>query len=55
MRKAAADGDLESFSKGIKIGSMTDEDVKELFNEVRKGLAMEMMGGKRKTRRKSLR
>ena len=56
LRKAAASGDIEAFSKGVKIGSMTDEDVKELFNAVRKGLAMEMMGGKRKrkTRRKSL-
>ena len=56
VRKAAASGKLEAFSKGVKIGSMTDEDVKELFNEVRKGLALVMMGGKRKrkTCRKNL-
>ena len=55
MRKAALRGDVDFFKKGVKIGSMTDEDVVELMNQVRAGLGFPPFagkGGKRRNTRK---
>ena len=51
MRKAALRGDVDFFKKGVKIGSMTDEDVIELMNLVRAGLGFPPFAGKGGNRR----
>jgi hypothetical protein len=55
MRKAALRGDVDFFSRGVKIGTMTDEDVIDLMNLVRAGLGFPSLtgkGGKRRNTRK---
>lgn len=51
MRKAALRGDVDFFGKGVKIGSMTDEDVIDLMNLVRAGLGFPSFAGKGGNRR----
>lgn len=51
MRKAALRGDVDFFKRGVKIGTMTDEDVIDLMNLVRAGLGFPPFTGKGGNRR----
>ena len=51
MRKAALRGDVDFFKRGVKIGTMTDEDVIVLMNLVRAGLGFPPFTGKGGNRR----
>lgn len=54
MRCAAVEGRLDDFSVGVKIGGMTDTDVKILMNTIRTelGYAAVASGGKRRSTRR---
>ena len=54
MREAAIAGNVEAFTRGVKIGNMTDEDALNLMNEIRLSLeypAVVKGGAKAKTRK----
>jgi hypothetical protein len=55
MRQAAVKGDLNAFKAGVLIGDMTEQDAKELMNQIREGLGYEAMTGGRIHRAKTRR
>ena len=55
MRKAAVAGDLATLAGGIKFGSVTDDDVKRVANEIRTALGYSALKGGTRRKRKSTR
>jgi hypothetical protein len=55
MRMAAVNGDIETFTNGVLIGHMTEQDVLDLMNDIRMGLGYPVLGAGgslRKTRKR---
>jgi len=61
LRRAAVDGDFDTFKAGLVVGSMTDADINALMNDIRVGLGLPglpgygSMGGKRRLTRRRMR
>jgi len=57
LRTAAVDGNFDTFKAGLVIGSMTDDDIKALMNDIRVGLGLPALavGGRRRRRTRKLR
>ncbi len=55
VKKAALDGNINAFTKGVKIGDLSDTNIKVLINEIRKVSGKEpIQGGTRKRSKRGL-